>query len=281
MQRQQSSSNSSTRLDKNWRRVRLKIEFDGTDFCGWAEQPGLRTVKGTLKSSIHRVTGEEVDLRGASRTDSGAHALGFVADFATQNAMPAENWTVAVNAQLPDDIRIAEASFAPWEFHSRFFARSRTYEYRIAESYKVEPSKARFVHADGRRIDLESASQALEAIIGWRDFRAFGEELEGLENPVREVKRATLRRIGSEVRLRVEATAFIRGMMRRIAGGLFEVGIGKRSIEDFANLLDLKKRERLKWPVVLPAKGLCLLRVSYGSTLRDLRDLKKENNETE
>ena len=223
------------------------------------------------------MTGEDVDLRGCSRTDSGAHALGFVADFATENGMPGENWALALNRQLDGDVRILRSGKTFFEFHSRFYARSRTYEYRVAESYKVEPSRARFVYEDGRRMDLHKAHEALQAILGRNDFRAFGEDLQDVENAVREVKRAAIRRVRDEVRMRIEATAFIRGMMRRIAGGLFEVGVGKRSAEDFKALLDLKKREDLKWPVVLPAKGLTLVGVKYGRyrDLREQRDVRR------
>lgn len=257
----------------------MLIEFDGTDFCGWAEQPGFRTVKGTLTKCIRQVSGERVDLRGCSRTDSGAHARGFVADFATANAMPAENWAVALNRQLEDDVRILRSEQVFDEFHSRFYARSRIYEYRVAESYKVEPWRARYVYEDGRKWNLEKAERALNAVKGRHDFRAFGEDLVNVENAVREVKRASLRRIGGEVRLRIEATAFIRGMMRRIAGGLFEVALGKRNVKDFESLLNIARRDELNWPVVLPAKGLALVGVRYGQVYRDVRKVREEKTE--
>lgn len=253
------------------RRIRLLIQFDGTDYCGWAEQPGLRTVKGTLKSSIRRATGEVVDLRGCSRTDSGAHARGFVADFATKNTMPPKNWADVINRQSSDDIRIVESERIFEEFHSRFFARSRTYEYRIAKTYKAEPTRARYVYEDGRKMNVTKMQAAAKHLVGRNDFRAFGEELGDLQNAVRDAKKVRVAEVGDEVRIRIEATAFIRGMMRRISGGLLEVGLGKRSVKDFATLLDPKRRDDLKWPVVLPAKGLTLLGVKYGSKMRDLR----------
>lgn len=227
-----------------------------------------------MKNSIRRVSGELVDLRGCSRTDSGAHALGFVADFETENAMPGENWAVAINRQLADDVRIVRSAKCSPEFHSRFFARSRIYEYRIMESYKAEPMKSRFVYEDGRRLDLSKIREAVSAIVGKHDFRAFGEDLRGVNNAVREVRNAAAEKVGNELRIRIEATAFIRGMMRRISGGLFEIGIGKRSVEEFVALLNAEVRDELKWPVVLPAKGLTLVAVKYGK----LRDIRLENN---
>jgi tRNA pseudouridine38-40 synthase len=96
---------------------------------------------------------------------------------------------------------------------------------------------------------------------------------------VREVKKISVTRVGDEIRLGIEATAFIRGMMRRIAGGLLEVGCGKRTIEDFRVLTDPARRDEVKWPVVLPARGLTLVKAKYGRTLRDYRDLVAETDE--
>jgi tRNA pseudouridine38-40 synthase len=113
--------------------------------------------------------------------------------------------------------------------------------------------------------------RCLSRLVGRHDFRAFGEELGDLKNAVRVVNRAWLSTVNDELRISVEATAFIRGMMRRIAGGLFEVGLGKRSERDFAILLNPRLRESVKWPVVLPARGLALISVHYGRELRDIR----------
>jgi tRNA pseudouridine38-40 synthase len=121
--------------------------------------------------------------------------------------------------------------------------------------------------------------KAASYLKGNHDFRAFGEELQDVRNAVREVKSIDVKQIGDEVRLRVEATAFIRGMMRRIAGGLLEVGCGKRTIEDFRILTDPTRRDEVKWPVVLPAQGLTLVKARYGRTLRDYRELVAETDE--
>jgi tRNA pseudouridine38-40 synthase len=232
-----------------------------------------------LKSCIKEISGETPDLRGCSRTDSGAHALGMVADFSTENPMPSEKWAFVINRILPDAIHVRASSDAPMEFHSRFFARSREYVYRIALTEKPEPFRARYVYGTWRELKLGAMQKAAEHLHGHHDFRAFGEELQDVKNAVREVKRIGVRQIGDEIRLTVEATAFIRGMMRRIAGGLLEVGCGRRTIEDFRILTDPAKRDEVKWPVVLPAKGLTLVKAKYGRTLRDYRDLVAETDE--
>jgi len=252
-------------------RIGLKIQYDGTDFCGWAEQAGQRTVQGTLKTCIESVCSHAVELRGASRTDSGAHALGQFADFESDNPMPAARWAKALNDRLPLDMRVLRSKAVLSEFHSRFFARSRTYRYRISEEERVSPIQARFVYASGRKMDEGAMAQAAELVVGRHDFLPFGEELPQGCNTVRELFACAVRRYGREVRITIQANAFIRGMVRRIAGGLFEVGVGRRSRDEFASLLDTKRRKRVPWPVVLPARGLTLLKVDYGRSYRDLR----------
>lgn len=252
-------------------RIGLVIQYDGTDFCGWAEQQGQRTVQGTLKTCIESVCNHAVELRGASRTDSGAHALGQFADFETESPMPAERWAKALNDRLPLDVRVAKSKAVPSEFHSRFFARSRTYRYRISEEERVSPMLARFVYASGREMNERAMADAAAMLLGRRDFLPFGEELPPDCNTVREVYACSVQRCGREVRITIQANAFIRGMVRRIAGGLFEVGVGRRSREEFASLLDTERRTSIPWPVVLPARGLTLLKVDYGRSYRDVR----------
>lgn len=252
-------------------RIGLVIQYDGTDFCGWAEQKGQRTVQGTLKTCIESVCNHAVELRGASRTDSGAHALGQFADFATDSPMPAERWAKALNDRLPLDVRITKSKAVPSEFHSRFFARSRTYRYRISEEERVSPMLARFVYTSGRMMNEHVMAEAAAKLIGRHDFLAFGEELPPDCNTVREVHVCSVQRYGREVRITIRANAFIRGMVRRIAGGLFEVGVGRRSRDEFASLLDTDRRASIPWPVVLPARGLTLIKVDYGGSYRDLR----------
>jgi tRNA pseudouridine38-40 synthase len=203
----------------------------------------------------------------------------MVADFSTENPIDPEKWAFVINRLLPDDIRVRRSTVAPMEFHSRFFARSREYEYRIAVTDKPEPFRARFVYGTWRKLDLEPMQTAASFLRGNNDFRAFGEELVDLKNAMREVKKIGVTQVGDEIRLKVEATAFIRGMMRRIAGGLLEVGCGKRTIEDFRILTDPKRRDEVKWPVVLPAKGLTLMRAKYGRTLRDYREMVADSDE--
>lgn len=252
------------------RRIRLLIQYDGTDFCGWAYQPGARTVQGTLTDCIRRVSGEEVELTGGSRTDSGAHAIGQCADFLTAVPIPADKWSSVMNRQLPLDVRILKSDLVSESFNSRFCARSRQYVYRLSVLDKIDPFRSRYVHAVGKHLDMDVMDVACKLLVGTHDFRGFGEQLNGVLNTVRTVLNAHVVVVRDEVRVRIEATAFIRGMMRRIAGGLFEVGVGRRTLESFKSVLDLCGDE-VVLPEVLPARGLTLERIRYGRKIRDLR----------
>ncbi|HWP31680.1 MAG TPA: tRNA pseudouridine(38-40) synthase TruA [Fimbriimonadales bacterium] len=259
-------------IERKVKRIKLVVQYDGTDFCGWAEQSQVRTVQGTLKESIRRAIGEEVELRGASRTDSGVHATGQVCDFATHVPIPSEKWPRILNRLLPMDMRVYRASFVPLRFHSRFFARSRVYEYRMVEDEHPNPMISRYVFNAGYSLDVEAMNSCAQLLLGTHDFSGFAIGVQEIENPVRTMLVANVNRVRDEVRIRLEATAFLRGMVRKIAGALWEIGRGKRSVEEFEALLQKEVWMKSKPPRVLPPKGLTLVKVKYGRRLRDIRE---------
>lgn len=252
-------------------RIKLVVSYDGTDFCGWAAQAGQRTVQGTLTEAVRRVSGEEIEITGASRTDSGAHAQGQVCHFDTSVPIPIEKWTDALNRVLPLDLAVMQAKRVESDFHSRFCAIDRWYRYRIQTGIR-DPLRARFVHRHHSRLDVESMQRAADLLRGDHDFLAFTEELEPhVENTRRTLHSLQVTETRDEVWVDVVGTAFLRGMMRRMAGSLLEVGRGKRPVVEVSRLLDPKERSSLQWPVVLPARGLCLMRIRYGRWPRDNR----------
>ena len=258
--RRSALSNSST----NFVRVKLVVQYDGTDFRGWATQSDQRTVQSTLKEAVRRISGEEVEIVGASRTDSGAHARGQVCHFDTQTPVPIVRWPVALNRLLERDIVVASATQVANTFHSRFSALDRFYRYRIDLASPRNPFNARFVHHYGRPLNLDAMKNAAEILTGKHDFRAFTEELDDhIVNTVRHLFSIQVKQTRSEVWVDVVGTAFLRGMMRRISGALLEVGRGARPVEEVSRLLS-EERNQYQWPVVLPARGLCLMRVKYG-----------------
>lgn len=253
------------------KRFRLVVAYDGTDFRGWAAQPGQRTVQGTLKEAVRRVSGEDCEIVGASRTDSGAHAEGQVCHFDSGVPIPTEKWVLALNRVLPSDLKVRSCRKVPDEFHSRFSALDREYVYVLYVGMP-DPRKERYALFASRPLELQAMQAAARCLEGTHDYLAFTEELDpDIENTVRTMHRARISMKNGEVRFTVRGTAFLRGMMRRMAGGLFEVGVGQRPIADFEALLDPNRRDGLRWPVVLPAKGLTLNRVRYGPNPKDNR----------
>lgn len=253
-------------------RIKLTVAYDGTDFCGWAAQTGQRTVQRTLKDAVRQVSGEDSEIIGASRTDSGAHALGQVCHFDTR--VPQAKWKQALNRVLPLDCRVVDASPIDVRFHSRFCAVDRWYRYRILRN-EEDPFRLRTGYSTHHTLDVDKMQEAARLLVGEHDFEAFTEELDdSVDNTVRHLFSVTVSETRSrdEVRIDVVGTAFLRGMMRRMSGGLFEVGRGRRPVHDIATLLSERKND-LTWPVVLPARGLTLMRVRYGRWPRDNRAL--------
>jgi tRNA pseudouridine38-40 synthase len=251
-------------------RIKLVVGYDGTEFCGWAAQAERRTVQGTLKEAVRLVSGEEIEITGASRTDSGAHARGQVCHFDTEVGIAPEKWPRVLNRVLPIDLGVAEAARVREVFHSRFSAFDRFYRYRIHIGGR-DPLRSRYVHEHGRPLDLGAMREAASLLVGDHNFLAFTEELDpGVENTRRTLFSVDVRQVRDEVWVDVVGTAFLRGMMRRISGALLEVGRGKRPVVEVGKLLE-EERTQLQWPVVLPAKGLCLMRIRYGRHPRDSR----------
>ena len=254
-------------------RIKIVVSYDGTDFRGWAAQAGQRTVQSTLKEAVRQVSGEDVEITGASRTDSGAHAKGQTAHFDSKVPIEPAKWARVLNKVLPPDLRVENSSKVRADFHSRFCAVDRWYRYRIVIG-QGDPFRTRFAHEYWADLNIEKMRKGAQALIGEHDFKAYTEELEpDVENTVRTLHSVEVNRVKDEVWLDVIGTAFLRGMMRRMAGGLFEAGRGHRDPEEIGLLLDEKKRNSLQWPVVLPAKGLTLMRVRYGRHPRDNRSV--------
>ena len=256
---------------KNTRRLKLVVAYDGTDYSGWAAQSGQATIQGTLTDIVRQISGEDMEIIGASRTDAGAHARHQVVHFDSTWPPETEKIPRILNNLLPHDIAVQSAQVVSEKFHARFSARDRFYRYRIRQTPR-DAQATRFVHDTWRSLDFVQMNAVAQTLVGSHDFRGFSEEIDPEANPVREIFSISVRKSGREIWIDVVGNAFMRGMMRRISGGLYEVGRGKRPAEEIAMLLDPQRRENLQWPVVLPAKGLCLMKIRYGRHPKDLRE---------
>ena len=255
------------------RNIKLIIEYDGTNYHGWQIQPGLETIQGVLQARLSMITKAGVALSGAGRTDAGVHALGQVANFKTDSRMTPEEFKLALNSVLPKDIVIRHVQEVEADFHARFSATSRTYIYTILNEVTSSAFLRNITYRVPQQIDVDSMSDACKALLGTHDFSSFASTGDPVRSFVRTVTNAEILDAGclmlfscTEHRLihfRIEATGFLRCMVRAIAGTLLEIGKGKISVEKMRDIIDAKDRS-VAGPN-LPAKGLCLVKVEYMS----------------
>ena len=243
------------------RKLKLVVEYDGTDFSGWQRQDGQRTVQGTLEDTVHQLLGVRVEVRGAGRTDAGVHAAGQVASLSLQSRIPATGFLRGMNSHLPADVAIVDSVDAPATFDARFSARGKIYRYRIWNHFVRSPLHARTSWHCRRPLDLERMRQAAALLCGEHDFRGFRASDCDRRNTVRVIRRFDPAKRGALIELDVEATAFLENMVRILVGTLADVGRGKRELPDV--LRALETGDRAAGGVTAPAAGLSLLHVIY------------------
>lgn len=272
------------------RRIRLDVAYDGTDFSGWARQPGLRTVCGVLEAELAKVLREPVTLTVAGRTDAGVHARAQVChldvDPAWLDQRSIEGRPEALIRRLgrllPQDVTVMGARWVPGEFDARFSALRRHYEYRLTTApWGAEPTRARDTAAWQRQADLEAVRAASQRLLGLHDFAAFCRRREGATT-IRELQRFEWRTEpdprgpdapgATDVWVAsVSADAFCWSMVRSLVGGVMAVGEGRRSLDWISGLL--QEKERSSAVPVAPARGLALVGVEYP----DEKDLAARN----
>ena len=245
-------------------RVALRLAYLGGGFAGWQRQPRGGTVQEALESALAHLYGTPVAATGAGRTDAGVHAGGQVAHFDPPLAIPPIGIARALNAALPDEIRVLRAWNVPASFHARRSARGKRYRYRLAWGPPLAPWEALRRAWVPHPLDAEVMASALAAARGEHDFAAFalsGHAGTGKRGTVRTVTAARLAARGRRLDIVVEGDGFLRGMVRRLAGALVEVGRGARPAAWFAALVS-EPATRPPAPTA-PAHGLTLERVFY------------------
>ena len=240
--------------------VRATVEYDGTEYRGFQIQRSDRTIQGEIERALEEITRCETRIVGAGRTDSGVHAKGQVIHFSTEWGHPLSDLQRALNATLARDIAIVELREAEPGFHARYSARSREYRYTICDSSVRSPLAARYAYHCAKPLDAQVMDRACACLVGTHEFLAFGWPPRG-GSTVRTVFRGGCARTGEFVHIDIEASTFLRRMVRRIVGNLFLVGLGELSVEGFADLLSLGHRRTPG--IQAPAQGLCLVRVNY------------------
>lgn len=243
------------------RRIKLVVAYDGTNYCGWQVQPNGVSIQAMLQKHIEELTGEKIMLTGASRTDSGVHALGQVAVFDTSKSWPAERFVPALNQRLPKDIVIQSAEEVPADFHPRYQNTLKTYEYRILNRRVPLPNERLNSYFVPQALDLEAMEKAAVEIIGTHDFHNFCSVKTKVTNTVRTITNLTLTREGDMICLRITGDGFLYNMVRIIVGGLLKVGFHKKTAEDIRKSLETS--ERYVVGPTAPPQGLTLVNIEY------------------
>ena len=243
--------------------LRLTIEYEGEAYQGWQIQPGGPTVQEVLERALATVLREPVRVRGAGRTDAGVHACGQVAAVRVTRVPPdLLRLQKSLNALTPDDIAIREIDVVGDDFDPRRDARSRLYEYRILNARAPSPFWRRHAWHVTPPLDLAAMDAAAAALVGEHDFAAFcGADAEPVRTTVRRVIESRLLSTQAVLVYRVEATAFLKHMVRNIVGTLVEVGLGQRPPSAIAEILD--GRDRTRAGATAPPHGLTLVAVRY------------------
>ena len=242
-------------------RLRIDLAYDGTDFHGWAAQPGLRTVQGELTAALATVLRVgSVDVVCAGRTDAGVHARGQVAHCDVDD--PPDHLVRRLNGVLPHDVRVRRAAEAPDGFDARFSAMWRRYAYRVADTPEaLDPLQRRHVLAWPRPLDLDTMNQASHALVGLRDFASFCKQRDGATT-IRTLQELSWTRDAAGLAVaRVRADAFCHSMVRSLVGCLLAIGEGRRPPEWAAEVLEAEARDPAV--AVVHAHGLTLEEVAY------------------
>jgi tRNA pseudouridine38-40 synthase len=240
---------------------RIVVEYDGTDFSGWQRQPGMRTVQGCLEEALRDMTGESVFVRGAGRTDAGVHADGQVASFPLVARIPPYGLLRGLNSILADDVAIVDVAEVDATFDARFSARGKVYRYTVWNHVVRSPRNARTSWHVRQALDMAAIVDAAARLVGEHDFRAFRAADCDRRTTRRILRRLDVDRQGARLTFDVEATAFLKNMVRILVGTLVDVGRGRVAVEAIARMLETGDRKA--GGMTAPAQGLTLLRVLY------------------
>ncbi len=243
------------------RNIKLTIEYDGTLYSGWQKQNNAKTIQETIEKALSKILKAEVSITGSSRTDSGVHAKGMVANFFTDSRIPAEKFREAINTKLPDDIAIIKSEEVDLDFHARYLSKGKTYCYTIINRYEKVALYKNYSHHVREKLDLELMNKCCKMFIGKHDFSAFKTAGSSVKTSLRTISDLHIEKEDDFIKIYVTADGFLYNMVRIIVGTLIEVGQNKRSIETVKKAINSCNREDAGYCV--PPNGLILEKVYY------------------
>ena len=241
--------------------VKLTIEYEGTAYAGWQRQPNLTTIQAVLEEALFRISQQRITAIGAGRTDSGVHALGQVVSFQSEKPLASIKWASALNSHLPKDISVISSEQVPDDFHARFSAKGKIYEYRITlQSSRPALDRHRAWHLP-YPLDTDAMRQAMAEFLGTHDFTSFRGQRSETKNPICTLLHLSLQVEAPSLTIRIEGDRFLKQMVRAIVGTLVEVGNHKRSPHTMQGILKAKHRQAAGRTA--PPHGLYLVKVLY------------------
>ncbi|MDP4221044.1 MAG: tRNA pseudouridine(38-40) synthase TruA [Bacteroidota bacterium] len=243
-------------------KIALLLEYDGSDFCGWQIQPGVRTVQQELEAALQLVLQEKIAVTASGRTDAGVHALGMVAHAPLPESatISTERLVQAINGNSGHDLVVRSIKEVSDDFHARYSALDREYRYVIFRRRTALQRKFSWYVWDD--LNIEAMERSAAWLIGDHDFTSFSKRSEDVEHYRSIVDRCTFSADGEQIIFTIRANRFVRGMVRSLIGALVEVGRGKLHEEEFSSLLDTPTElHRAKY--LAPAEGLTLWKIRY------------------
>ncbi|MEG1848070.1 MAG: tRNA pseudouridine(38-40) synthase TruA [Lachnospiraceae bacterium] len=243
------------------KRIMMEIAYDGTNYCGWQIQPNGITIESELNRCLSKLLQEEIHVIGASRTDSGVHALCNIAVFDTMSRIPGEKMCQALNQRLPEDIRIQRSMEVANDFHPRFCDSIKTYQYQIWNAKIPLPTLRLYSHFTYLPLDVSLMQQACPYLIGKHDFKSFCSQHSQAKTTVRTITDLHLEKQGNLITITISGTGFLYNMVRIIVGTLMKVGQGIYPPEYVKEILE--SADRRKAGPVAPPNGLMLLSYQF------------------
>ena len=251
-------------------KIRLTIEYDGTNYIGWQWQPDGESLQKIVEEAIAQVVGKPIRLHSSGRTDAGVHARGMIAHFQVDKVLPLAAYREGVNNFLPKDVAILSAELAPIDFHARFSAVGKWYRYTVWQGEVRSPLlSGRYWHIRDE-LDIELMKSAVSCLLGRHDFSAFRSSGCDAVTTQREIVGVEITEEHGVIHFDIAGNGFLRNMIRIIVGTVVEIGRGKRSIKTMQELLENGQRDVSG--VTAPAVGLCLMQVWYDLSLDELRE---------
>lgn len=243
------------------RRIMLRIAYDGTNYVGWQKQPNGISVEEVINRTLTELTGESIAVIGASRTDSGVHAMGNVAVFDTESRIPGDKFCFALNQRLPEDIVIRESCEVAADFHPRYAECTKTYEYRIYNATHRNPLNTRYTYFYHGELDCNKMREAAQYLVGEHDFASFCSAGAQVKTTVRRIYSVEIEEIEHTIIIRIKGNGFLYNMVRIIAGTLLQAGTGAFEPQNMQNIINSCNRE--KAGPTAPPQGLTLVRIDY------------------